>query len=176
LTSIRGNRGVSFCVLLAILAFFSGNARSAHGQTSNPAPSDRADGGSSTPVEKSSDSKDFFRRLGKAYWDDWTGASGDSPDLPRRGDPAPVSSPPFPFSDWPYGGSPTIGAPDTNGGPLMTAIYDGKHGKGWEDSRIKLYGWINGGFNVSTSDKHYGNAPAAYYLQPNSVQLDQAAV
>ncbi len=35
---------------------------------------------------------------------------------------------------------------------------------------------MNGGFNLSTSDKHFGNAPASYYIAPNSVQLDQAAV
>ena len=58
---------------------------------------------------------------------------------------------------------------------FRTLLYKGENGKAWERSRIKLYGWVNGGFNVSTSDKHYGNAPAAYYIQPNSVQLDQAA-
>ncbi len=175
MTSITGNRGVSFGALLAIVAFFVGTAPLACAQTSDP-PSGGAGNVSLAPVENSSDSGGFFRRLGEAYENDWTRACDNSPDLPRRGDPAPVSSPPFPFSDWPYGGSPTIGAPDTSGGPLMTAIYEGKHGKSWEDRRIKIYGWINGGFNVSTSDKHYGNAPAAYYLQPNSVQLDQAAV
>ena len=117
----------------------------------------------------------FFHRLSEAYSDDWLGKSPESPEPPRRGYPAPVSSPPFPFADWPYGGSPTLGAPDTNVGPLMTALYKGENGKAWERSRIKLYGWVNGGFNVSTSHKHYGNAPAAYYIQPNSVQLDQAA-
>lgn len=121
------------------------------------------------------DNGGFFHRLFRAYADDWFGKTPESPEAPRRGYPAPVTSPPFPFSDWPYGGSPTIGAPDTNGGPLMTALYTGEHGKGWEKSRIKLYGWVNGGFNVSTSDKQYGNAPAAYYIQPNSIQLDQAA-
>ena len=86
----------------------------------------------------------------------------DGPELPRRGFPA-LTSPPFPFSDWPYGGSPVIGATDTSGGPLMTAIY-GKHGKSWENSRIKIYGWINAGINLSTSNAHYGNAPASYYM------------
>src|SRR5579863_9192074 len=64
----------------------------------------------------------FFSRLGKAYWTDWKDTAADSPAPPCRGFPAPESSPPFPFSDWPYGGSPVIGAPDTSGGPLMTAI------------------------------------------------------
>ena len=118
----------------------------------------------------------FLYHFAQAYWDDWKGVAGDSSEPARRGYPAPVSSPPFPFSDWPYGGSPTIGAPDSAGGPLMTALYSGENGKAWENSRIKIYGWVNAGFNVSTSDKHYGNAPAAYYIQPNSVQLDQTAL
>lgn len=137
------------------------------------------DGGASeSAIEKTDNTAykgGFFHRFGQAYWDDWT-KPADDPDLPRRGYPAPVSSPPFPFADWPYGGSPVIGASDTSGGPLMQAIYSGKHGKEWENSRIKIYGWINGGFNTSTSDKHYGNAPAAYYIQPNSVTLDQTAL
>lgn len=54
------------------------------------------------------------------------------------------------------------------------ALYE-RTSKELGEERIKLYGWINGGFNVSTSDKHYGKAPAAYYVQPNSIQLDQAA-
>jgi hypothetical protein len=118
----------------------------------------------------------FFARFAHAYLDDWKGTVPSSPEPPRRGFPAPESSPPFPFSDWPYGGSPVLGAPDTTSGPLMTAIYGSKEGKKWENSRIKIYGWINGGFNISTSDKHYGNEPAAYYIQPNSVQFDQAAL
>jgi hypothetical protein len=161
------------------MVFLASTAPAASAQSADP-PSNLAntDGvASNSAVEKnnSADRGGFFRRLGEAYWDDWTKAA-DDPDLPRRGYPAPVSSPPFPFSDWPYGGSPVIGAPDSSGGPLMQAIYWGKHGKEWEDSRIKIYGWVNGGFNLSTSDKHYGNAPAAYYIQPNSVQLDQAAL
>jgi hypothetical protein len=61
---------------------------------------------------ESQENRGFFYRLGKAYWNDWKGVATDEADPPRRGYPAPVSSPPFPFSDWPYGGSPTIG---TNG-------------------------------------------------------------
>ena len=118
----------------------------------------------------------FFERLGKTYSEDWRHTAAESADPRRRGLAAPESSPPYPFSDWPYGGSPTLGAPDGNGGPCMIALYTGENGKWWENSRMKIYGWINGGFNLSTSDRHFGNAPAAYYIQPNSVQLDQAAV
>src|SRR3974390_2654846 len=157
-------------------------APSAWGQLAGAQPATPAesvsDGTSPGPIISSPTQENaggFFSRLAKAYADDWKGAATDAPDPPRRGFPAPESSPPYPFADWPYGGSPTLGAPDTTGGPLMTALYTGEHGKLWQDSRLKLYGWINGGFNVSTSDKHYGNAPAAYYIQPNSIQLDQAA-
>ncbi len=41
-------------------------------------------------------------------------------------------------------------------------------------SRIKVYGWLNGGFNVSTSNKGDGaNSPASYYYNPNRVTADQ---
>jgi hypothetical protein len=150
----------------------------ASAQAADPPPATEASKATKDPpIEASpvSVSPGFFRRFAQAYWDDWKGTAED-PDLPRRGYPAPVSSPPFPFSDWPYGGSPVIGTPDTTGGPLMSAIYSSEHGKSRQNTRVKIYGWINSGFNVSTSDKRYGNSPASYYIQPNSVQLDQAAL
>jgi hypothetical protein len=122
----------------------------------------------------------FFRRLIRAYAKDWKPVSGEDPPEPaRRGWPAPENSPPYPFSDWPYGGSPVVGAPDTGTYPLMDAVYGGSNGKAWEDTKIKIYGWINAGFNLSTSSRKfgsYGNLPAAYYEIPNSFQLDQAAL
>ena len=40
--------------------------------------------------------------------------------------------------------------------------------------RVKVYGWLNGGFNVSTRDKGDGaNAPASYFYSPNRVTADQ---
>jgi Putative beta-barrel porin-2, OmpL-like. bbp2 len=164
------------CLSLFTAAFLAMSGRLL-AQTS--ADNDGANGSatSSSPVQGGTpDQHGFSPRLAKAYWDDWTGANTDSDEPVRRGYPAPVTSPPFPFSDWPYGGSPVIGAADTDGGPLMTALYTGENRQWWQNRRIKIYGWVNGGFNVSTSDKHYGNAPAAYYIQPNSVQLDQTAL
>jgi Putative beta-barrel porin-2, OmpL-like. bbp2 len=153
-------------VAVAVLLFvISGPTLTAQSVGSSPAESASKPGGSSV-----------FQRLGKAYSEDWGSTAAESADPPRRGFAAPESSPPYPFSDWPHGGSPTLGVPDANAGPLMTTLYAGENGKWWESSRVKIYGWINGGFNLSTSDRHYGNAPAAYYIQPNSVQLDQAAV
>src|ERR1700739_2318158 len=95
----------------------AGNSSPAESTTATDAPADVKN--TTPPLD------DFFHRLAKAYWDDWNGTAEPTPDLPRRGSPAPESSPPFPFADWPYGGSPVIGAPDTSGGPLMTAIYEG---------------------------------------------------
>jgi hypothetical protein len=117
----------------------------------------------------------FFKRLIQAYHDDWTGtASSSGPEPPYRGDPAPVSGPPFPFSVWPYGGSVTIGQPWTQSGPLMQAIWGGKHGDWWKRSGIQIYGWLNAGINASTSKGGgYSTFPEAYAERGNSPELDQ---
>ncbi len=80
---------------------------------------------------------------------------------------APLDSPPFPSSDWGYGGSPAIGVPDGNVYPLMTAL-------GKQNSRTKIYGWIAASVNGSTSDKN--NFPVSYDIFPNSVVLNQAVI
>jgi len=116
----------------------------------------------------------FLKRLFRAYADDWKGAAASGPEPPRRGPPSPVNSPPFPNSDWSYGGAPDIGAPDTNVPPLMQALYAGPHGKAWEDSRVKLYGWLEGSFNLSTSS--HSNLPTAYDIYANRAELDQTVL
>jgi hypothetical protein len=70
--------------------------------------------------------------------------ASSSPALARRGLPSPLDSPRFPNEDWSYGGSPVIGAPDTNSNPVMTAINNAS-------GRSKLYGWIGPSLNFSTS-------------------------
>jgi hypothetical protein len=156
-------RAALLCALLAS-GTFQWVAGRLHAQTpAAVSPSDYP-GTASAAVEEKHALGGFFPRLGRAYAEDWNGTAPETPEAPRRGFPAPLSSPPFPFSDWPYGGSPVIGATDTAGSPLLTAIYGGKDGEWWERKRIKIYGWINGGFNCSTSDKHYGNALAAYRI------------
>jgi hypothetical protein len=82
----------------------------------------------------------FLKRLTQAYANDWRGATDSGPEPPRRALPSPLNSPPFPNSDWSYGGSPEIGAPDTNVPPLMEALYGGSNGGAWEQSRVKVYG------------------------------------
>lgn len=98
---------------------------------------------------------------------DWK-PSTSSPAAPaRRGYAAPLDSPPFPSSDYSVGGTPVIGAPDTQTYIMMQAINENR-------SRVKIYGWLNGGFNVSTSNKGDGaNSPASYYYNPNRVTPDQ---
>ena len=117
----------------------------------------------------------FFARFYKAYANDWTTISTDSGPAPAfRGYPAPESDPPYPFTMWPYGGSPVIGQPFTQSGPLMEALWSGPNGDWWKKSGIQIYGWLNGGMNVSTSKQGgYSNYPATYAERGNSVQLDQ---
>jgi hypothetical protein len=55
----------------------------------------------------------FSSGLLNAYLDDWKGRASTGPEPRYRGCPPPLSSPPYPREYWPYGGSPTIGAPDT---------------------------------------------------------------
>ena len=116
----------------------------------------------------------FLKRLYKAYADDWSGTAASGPEPPSRVPPSPLNSPPFPNSDWSYGGSPEIGAPDTNVPPLMQAIYGGANGQAWEDSRVKVYGWLEPSFNLSTS--HTSNLPSAYDIFANRMELDQAVL
>jgi hypothetical protein len=143
---------VVFAVLFASLA--------AKSQTPGPAVQ--------APV---SPSQNFFVRLADAYHDDWfpapTTMPAPAPSPARRGDPAPLDSIPFPSGDYSVGGTPVIGAPDTQTYPLMQAINN-------NNGHIKVYGWANGGFNVSTSNKGDGaNAPASYYVNPNRITPDQ---
>jgi hypothetical protein len=109
---------------------------------------------------------DFLTRLANFYRSDWHPDPNAPPSHapPRRGLPSPLDSPPFPSSDWSYGGSPTIGEPDTNSYPLMTAI-DGATG------RTKLYGWLDPTVNGSTST--HRNTPEANDLYSNRFELNQ---
>ncbi len=116
----------------------------------------------------------FLKRLSQAYAKDWQGSVDSGPEPPRRALPSPLNSPPFPNSDWSYGGSPEIGAPDTNVPPLMEALYGGSNGSAWEQSRVKVYGWVEGSLNLSTS--HDSNYPSAYDIFANRIEFDQAVL
>jgi hypothetical protein len=128
---------------------------------------DSAGGQGASTSSKNVLTGNFFHRLVQFYKQDWAGTNPAGPSPSKRGLPAPLDSPPFPFSDWGYGGSPDIGAPDGNTYPLMSAL-------GLENSRTKIYGWVATSINFSTSAKN--NFPVSYDIFPNKIELNQAVV
>ncbi|WP_051971284.1 outer membrane beta-barrel protein [Massilia sp. 9096] len=148
-----------------------------------------ADSGPADGCAPGSAAKGLGERFVDTYGDylKWNGDPAPAPDA----DPSyrkdlqapPLSSPPYPFSTWPIGGTETIGYDNQYYGALMDSLYCGPHGKAWKESRVTVYGWINPSFNVSTSHSRFnfatgtgGNYPAAYGYEPNQVQLDQVAL
>ncbi len=127
-------------------------------------------------TSQTGNSGNFFKRLGKAYWDDWHPPANSGPDAPYRGYPAPISNPPFPFTVWPIGGTVWIGYPNATSYPLTNALYGNSEKPNWlKRANIQLYGWADLGMNVSTSHNGtYANAPAAYPQIANTFVLDQA--
>jgi hypothetical protein len=121
----------------------------------------------SQPTPTPMDAGNFFQRFGHYYVRDWKGTLPNAPSAARRALDAPLDSPPYPSSDWGYGGSPLLGVPDSNVYPLMTALKLQNH-------RTKVYGWIASSFNASTSKKN--NFPVSYDVFPNSVVLNQAVI
>jgi hypothetical protein len=129
---------------------------------------------------------DFFTRFYRYYALEW--GHGVAPSDPnavpgRRPDsvwPAtPQSTPPMPFTEWPYGGTTTIGVtrPNSVDSPLMVALSNTQLGAGMNASHVQVYGWVEVGGNVSTNSvKPGGNVPVGYDYTPNTVQLDQAVV
>jgi hypothetical protein len=147
-----------FLLLLICVVFFGLDLASAQQSdgASTPLPDD--------PKRSIAETKGFFARWAEFYRQDWRGPAASSPAPPRRGLPSPLDSPPFPNSDWSYGGSPVIGEPDTNSYPLMTAINQAR-------SRTKIYGWIDPTLNFSTSA--HSNAPEANDTYSNRFELNQ---
>jgi Putative beta-barrel porin-2, OmpL-like. bbp2 len=92
----------------------------------------------------------------------------------------PQTTPPMPFTEWPYGGSTAVGVTRTGSvdSPLMTAIANTGLGRWMNDMGFQVYGWIDPGFNFSSNTvrKPGGNAPVAYAYIPNTAQLDQFVV
>jgi hypothetical protein len=134
-------------------------------QTSSGPPSSLPD----EPDAKAAKGPGLLSRWMAYYKSDWhPDPAAPAPRSPaRRGLPSPLDSPPFPSSDWSYGGSPVIGEPDTQSYPLMTAI-DGGH------ARTKLYGWIDPSVNGSTS--RHVNSPEANDAYPNRVEMQQIII
>ncbi len=128
--------------------------------------------------------KSFTDRLKDAYVDHLN-YDPNAPGTPQRAglqDP-PLSSPPFPSSTWNIGGTVPIGYDAMYKGPLTDALWCGSYGSWLKENRIAVYGWLNPSANISSSKNKFsvssgvgGNAPSAYDYQPNTVQLDQAAL
>jgi hypothetical protein len=89
----------------------------------------------------------------------------------RRALPAPLD-PLFPGSEY-LGPTPLIGVPDTDPEyPLDKTLWSAF--PALKANRIKVYGWVNAGFDLSTSNK--SNIPESYAIVPNKLELDQAVV
>jgi Putative beta-barrel porin-2, OmpL-like. bbp2 len=126
---------------------------------------------------------DFFSRFINYYKLEWGHeAPPADPKAPagRRAEwPAtPEAIPPYPFTEWPYGGATALGVtrPSSVDSPLMSALGNTAVGQALNDNHIQIYGWINAGGNLSNNTVRGGNAPAAYDYNPNTVQLDQAVI
>src|SRR5580658_2953183 len=98
----------------------------------------------------------------------------------REGWPeTPETTPPMPFTEWPYGGTTPLGVTRIASvdSPLMVAIANTGAGQWLNDTGIQIYGWVDPGFNVSSNTtRPGGNSPIAYIYTPNTIQLDQAVV
>ena len=188
--------------LTATAAIASALACAAHAQTppnSAAAPGSAVPSGASGPAPDCSVNPDPYKayncldaylgsdvgtRLLNYYALEWGHASAPSdPNAPPgriAGWPAtPETTPPMPFTEWPYGGTTSIGVsrPASVDSPLMVAIADTSIGKFLSDWHVQVYGWLDPGFNVSTNSRQpAGNAPIAYAYTPNTVQLDQAVL
>lgn len=129
---------------------------------------------------------DVFTRFFRYYQLEWgkAGAPSDPNAPPGARDAAvwpkpPEGTPPMPFTDFPYGGTTSIGTsrPNSVDSPFMAAIANTSVGKWLQDAHIQIYGWVNGGFNLSTNQlQPAGNAPIGYAYTPNTAQLDQAVI
>jgi hypothetical protein len=106
--------------------------------------------------------------------DDTAGGGGyQAPEAPRRAPPSPWDSPPFPNSE--YQGYPLIGVPPSSSVyPLLKALYLGPYGDFFTDTRLEILGWVTSSGNWSNA--HRSNIPTAYWIVPNSYQLDQAVI
>jgi hypothetical protein len=153
----------------------------------------------SGPVEgcvKGSASESFWTRLGESYQKHlFQGDQAAAPAEPNapfdeeaagyRKDlaPPPVTNPPWPYGVYNEGGTELIGYENMYSSALMDALYCGPNGKALKDSRFTIYGWIEPGGNISTSNLGFnkisgtgGNYPEAYSYEPDTVQLDQFAL
>jgi Putative beta-barrel porin-2, OmpL-like. bbp2 len=133
-------------------------------------------GRENTAVVSADETKSFVNETGNNAWQPQQSEGGPaSPatnqEPQRRALPAPLDGI-FPSTDY-LGPTPLIGVPDTDPVyPLTKAIWS--VAPVLKNARIKVYGWINPGISVSTSNK--SNIPESYAIVPNRVELDQGVI
>jgi hypothetical protein len=91
----------------------------------------------------------------------------------------PTTVPPLAYTEWPTGALTSIGVtrPNSVDSPFMSAISTTDAGKWLTNNNIQIYGWVEGGANLSTNPGGKGaNAPVAYTYSSNTAQLDQAVL
>jgi hypothetical protein len=129
---------------------------------------------------------DIFTRFIRYYQLEWgKGVAPSDPHAPpsSRPDsvvpPTPESTPPMPFTEWPYGGTQNIGKtlPNSVDSPLMVALANTQLGQSMSNAHVQVYGWVEPAANISTNTvRPGGNLPVSYDYTPNTFQLDQAVV
>ncbi len=130
------------------------------------------------------DGDDWADRMINYYKLEWgkygPPADPNAPAGRRDGWPTtPMTAPPMPFTEWPYGGTQNLGVtrPASIDSPFMVGIANTWLGKAMASENIQMYGWIDPGGNASSSNAALGgNSPAAYDYRPNTLQLDQLVV
>ena len=159
-------------------------AQSAHAADAAPTASAKCDPYQNYSCLDSYLGNGFWERLGNYYELEWgkDGAPADDKAPPGRREnfpPQAQPAPPMPFTEWPYGGGELLGATRTGSidSPLMVALGNTSVGQWMNEKGFQTYGWVNVGGNVSTNDNRSGgNWPAAYFYNPNTVQLDQVVM
>jgi hypothetical protein len=133
-------------------------------------------------VDKAIGTNPFARFFNYYYAEEGQATAPPDPNAPagKRSDwpAAPQSTPPMPFTDWPYGGTTLIGDNRTASvdSPLMVALEHTGFGDFLAKTGIQAYGWVDVGGNYATDHGLNANSPAAYDYNPNTIQLDQAVI
>jgi len=147
-------------------------------------------------VDKAIGTNIFARFFNYYYAEEGQASAPPDPNAPptiKAGWPAvPQTTPPMPFTDWPYGGTTLLGDNRTASvdSPLMVAIAHTDFGQWLSKAGIQAYGWVDFGGNLSSSaGKGCGssqgaqggcnynvNSPSAYAYNANTVQLNQAVI
>ena len=191
-SGIRPSRGKTAPLVRALAIGIVGIVALAFEQQASADPADPSAAGTAGACDPYKNYSCLDSSLGTGVWErllnyyklEWnqSGPPVDPKAPPGRRDPwpaTPMTTPPMPFTEWPYGGTESLGVtlPNSIDSPLMTAIADTAIGQWMAEHAFQFYGWVNAGGNISSSTvKPGGNWPAAYAYTPNEITLDQAVI